>query len=86
MDWDFKRFKYEQIFQLMMKQYPMTVSENYQDKNSLSKDRIIAKLKGCVHYIFASLFVGLNESTCQIKQNVFYFTSKPLFVLEKIKF
>ena len=43
-------------------------------------------LIGCVCYIFASLFLGLNESTCQIKKNVFYFTSKPLFILEKIKF
>ena len=43
-------------------------------------------LKGCVHCIFASLFLGLNESTCQIRKTVFYFTSKPLFVLEKIKF
>ena len=41
--------------------------------------------KGCVHCIFASLLLGLNESTCQMKKNV-YFTSKPLFVLEKIKF
>ena len=43
-------------------------------------------LKGCVRYIFASLFLSLNESTCQMKKNVFYFTSKPLFVFEKIKF
>ena len=43
-------------------------------------------LKGFVCYIFASLLLGLNESTCQMKKNVFYFTSKPLFVLEKIKF
>ena len=42
--------------------------------------------KGCVCYIFASLFLSLNESTCQIKKNAFYFTSKALFVLEKIKF
>ena len=28
-----------------MKQYRMTVSENYQNKNSLSHDRITAKLK-----------------------------------------
>ena len=45
-----------------------------------------SQLKGCVRYIFASLFLGLNERTCQIKKNVFYFTSKPLFLLEKIKF
>ena len=43
-------------------------------------------LKSCVRYIFASLFLGLNESTCQIKKNVFYFTSKHLFVLGKMKF
>ena len=41
---------------------------------------------GCVCYIFARLLLGLNESTCQIKKNVFHFTSKPLFVLEKIVF
>ena len=42
--------------------------------------------KGCVRYIFTCLFLGLNESTCQFKKNISYFTSKPLFVLEKIEF
>ena len=45
MDWKSKKSKNEQIFELMMKQYPMTVSENYQKKNSLNKDCITAKLK-----------------------------------------
>ena len=31
-------------------------------------------------------FLSLNESTCQTRKNVFYFTSKALSVLEKIKF
>ena len=31
-------------------------------------------------------FISLNESTCQTRKNIFYFTSKALFVLEKIKF
>ena len=31
-------------------------------------------------------FSNLNESTCQTRKNVFYFTSKALFILEKIKF
>ena len=31
-------------------------------------------------------FLSLNESTFQTRKNVFYFTSKALFVLEKIKF
>ena len=44
------------------------------------------KLKGCVCYIFASLFLSLNESTCQTEKNVSYFTSKALFVLKEIKF
>ena len=43
-------------------------------------------LKGCVCYIFASLFLSLNESTCQTRKNGFYFTWEALFVLEKIKF
>ena len=31
-------------------------------------------------------FLVLNKSTCQTRENVFYFTSKAHFVLEKIKF
>ena len=31
-------------------------------------------------------FLNLNESTCQTKKNVFYFSSKAFFVLEKINF
>ena len=31
-------------------------------------------------------FLSLKESTCQTRKNVFCFTSKALFVLEKIKF
>ena len=42
-------------------------------------------LKVCVCYIFPSLFLSLSERTCQTRKNVFYFTSKALFVLEKIK-
>ena len=42
--------------------------------------------QGSVGYILASLFLHLNESTCQNEKNVFYFTSKALFVLEKMKF
>ena len=45
MYWESKRSKYEQTFELMMKQYPMTVRENYQNKNLLNKDRITAKFK-----------------------------------------
>ena len=46
----------------------------------------MSEFKGCVHYIFANLFSSLSESTCQTKKNAFYFTSKDLFILEKIKF
>ena len=42
--------------------------------------------KGCFCYIFASLFLSLNESTCQTRKNIFYFTSKALFVLKEMKF
>ena len=43
-------------------------------------------IKGCVHYIFASLFFSLKESTCETRKNVFHFTSKVLFILKKIEF
>ena len=42
--------------------------------------------KGYVRYIFASLFFSVKEGTCETRKKVFYFTSKALFVLEKIKF
>ena len=31
-------------------------------------------------------FLSVNKSTCQTRKNAFYFTSKALFFLEKIKF
>ena len=43
-------------------------------------------VKGCVCYSFASFFWNPNESTCENRKNGFYFTSKALFVLKKIKF
>ena len=46
----------------------------------------LVTFKGCVHYIFASLFLRLNEGTSQTRENAFYFNLKALFVLEKIKF
>ena len=31
-------------------------------------------------------FLSLNETTCQTRKNVFCFTSKALFILDKVKF
>ena len=46
----------------------------------------LTKFKGCACYILASLFfLSLKESFCKTRKNVFYFTSKALCVLEKIK-
>ena len=50
------------------------------------KEEILENEKGCVRYIFARLFLSLSESLCQTRKNVFYFTLKALFILEKIKF
>ena len=51
------------------------------------KQKDINTFKGnCAHYICDVYFLNLHESSCQTRKNVFYFTSKTLFVLEKIKF
>ena len=50
------------------------------------REREREQFKGCVRYIFASFFLGLKESTCETRKNVFYFTSKALFVLEILTF
>ena len=46
---------------------------------------LLFKFKGCVHFIFTSLLLSLKESFCGTRKNVFYFTSKARFVLEKIE-
>ena len=47
----------------------------------LAHCRNLASLKVCVCYICAGLFLSsLNESTCQTRKNVFYFTSKAPFL------
>ena len=43
-------------------------------------------LKGCVHYIFASLFCKSKTEHLWNKEKYFLFSSKALFVLEIIKF
>ena len=52
--------------------------------------KLIGGLKNDLKVVSATFvlvyFLSLNESTCQTRKNVFYFTSKALFVLEKIKF
>ena len=52
----------------------------------ISKSEAINLLKVVSATFLLVCFVSLNESTCQTRKNVFYFTSKALFVLEKIKF
>ena len=44
-----------------------------------NNEMMIAKL-------FNEYFLSLKERTCQTKKNAFYFTSKALLILEKIKF
>ena len=62
-----------------------TTTENIE--NEIKRINVSKKgtFKVCVHHIFVSLFLSLNMSTFQIKKNDFYFTSKPLFILEKIE-
>ena len=55
-------------------------------KGEVSFNEFCDIFKGCVHYIFARLFLSLNDSPCQTGKNVFYFTPKALFVLEKNNF
>ena len=47
---------------------------------------ILNKLKVVSATFLLVCFSSLKESTCETRKNVFCFTSKALFVLEKIKF
>ena len=48
--------------------------------------RLFLLLKVVSATLLLVYFLHLKESTCETKRNVFYFISKALFILEKIKF
>ena len=63
--------------------------EIYSKRNegkSVTAERFTRILKVVSTTFLLVCFLSLNESTCRTRTNVFYFTSKALFVLEKIKF
>ena len=58
----------------------ITVTSNLVSNNNLYNLKVVSAT------FLLVCFLDLNESTCQTRENVFHFTSKALFVLEKIKF
>ena len=54
------------------------------DKNTVLKE--IRCLKVVSTTFLLVHFLSLNESTCQSRKNVFYFTSKAGFVFVKVRF
>ena len=50
----------------MMKQYLMNVSENYQNKNSLNKDCITAKLKSILTGFEKAADAGKKSGGCRV--------------------
>ena len=72
MNWNSKRSKYKQILELMMKQYPITISKNYQNKNLLNKDRITAKLKSIIQTDFKKAVDTGKKSVCGRLVSTFY--------------
>ena len=67
--------------------------KNRAKKNKEEKRKIIKYDEFQDHYLkvvsatfLLVCFLSLNESTCQTRKNDFYFTSKALFILEKIQF
>ena len=54
--------------------------------HSLFFDQVAILFKVVSPTFLLVCFLSLDESTCQTRENVIYFTSKALFVSEKIKF
>ena len=80
-----KSFQNSMVIETRLSDVYVTVMNTYYSKQKPTITHYF-KLKGCVRYIFASLCFKLKESICHTRKNTFYFTSKALFVLEKIKF
>ena len=63
-------------------------------KSKFTKVTFLVKTHSCSSFIFKvvsatfllACFLSLKESTSETTKNAFYFTSKALFALEKIKF
>ena len=63
------------------------IISSYLNFSKIFRKGVIINLLKVVSAMFVLVyFLSLNESTCQTRKNVFYFTSKALFVLKKIKF
>ena len=63
------------------------IISSYLNFSKIFRKGVIINLLKVVSAMFVLVyFLSLNESTCQTRKNVFYFTSKALFVLEKVKF
>ena len=73
-------YVYTLYFTLLIITQPQS-SDNNSDSASSNK-----KLKVVSTTFLLVCFLSLNKNTCQSRKNVFYFTSKALFVHEKIKF
>ena len=56
------------------------------NRDTRTKCEIYSKLKVVSATFSLVCFLCLKESICETRKNVFYFTSKALFVLEIIKF
>ena len=58
-------------------------SEEFEFKVGVHQGSVLKVVSGTFLLV---CFLSLNESTCQTRKNVFYFTLKALFVLKKINF
>ena len=63
------------------------IISSYLNFSKIFRKGVIINLLKVVSAIFVLVyFLSLNESTCHTRKNAFYFTSKALFIFEKIKF
>ena len=53
---------------------PFPISSTRTNHLKLDDTEFNVFIKGCVQYIFASLFLSVHKSNCQTRKNVFYFT------------
>ena len=59
---------------------PSLVMREFTTKEDLNtKKQVLLTFKGCVHYIFVSSFLSLNESTCETGKKAFLFHLKTSF-------
>ena len=76
-----KYVRFQCVSDILTDSFSIEIKETYD-----GSARISLKVVSATYLLICFVYLYIKESTCETSKNIFYFTSKALFVLEIIKF